>query len=63
MIELVKTTDLVRIGYLKMVLEDAGLHPFVFDGASAYAGVIPARLMAPQDEADLARHLIAQAEA
>ncbi|HZZ32090.1 MAG TPA: DUF2007 domain-containing protein [Phenylobacterium sp.] len=62
MIELVKTTDLVRLGYLKMLLEEAGLHPFIFDGGSAYAGVIPARLMAPQDEAELARHLIAQAE-
>lgn len=62
MVELAKTTDMVRIGYLKMLLEDAGLHPFVFDSASAYAGVIPARLMSPDDEAELARHLIAQAE-
>ena len=50
------------IGYAEMLLEEAGLHPFVFDGGSAYAGIIPARLMAPEDEAELARHLIAQAE-
>jgi hypothetical protein len=62
MIELLKTTDPVQLNYLKMILEEAGLHPIVVE-ASAYPGVLPVRLQVPDDEADRARRLIRDAEA
>ena len=62
MIELLKTSDPVRLSFLRAVLEEAELHPFVF-GATPYPGVLPSRLMVPESEEELARRLIAQAEA
>jgi hypothetical protein len=61
-IELIKTDDPVRLSFLRAVLEEADLHPFVF-GASPYPGVLPSRLMVPESEVELARRLIAEAEA
>jgi hypothetical protein len=65
MIELVKTTNPVRVSFLRAVLADAGIETFVADAgaASLWGSTIPARLMV--DEADLARarRLIADAEA
>jgi hypothetical protein len=62
MIEILKTSDPVRLSFLQAVLEEAELHPFVF-GAAAYPGVLDSRLMVPESEVELARRLIAQAEA
>ena len=61
MIELVKTTDPVRLSYLKSLLTEAGLHPVLIE-ASAYPGVLPARLQVPDDEAAQARRLIAEVD-
>lgn len=62
MIELLKTSDPVRLSFLTSVLEEAELHPFVL-GASPYPGVLPSRLMVPDSEVELARRLIDEAEA
>ena len=60
--EILKSADPVRLSFLRTVLEAADLHPFVMS-ASAYPGVLESRLMVPDSEAELARHVIAQAEA
>jgi hypothetical protein len=61
MVELLKTTDPVKLNFYKHVLEDAGLRPVVVE-ASAYPGVLPVRLLVTDDEAPQARRLIAQVE-
>ncbi len=61
MIELEKGADVVRINYLKSLLESAGLHPVLVE-ASAYPGVLPSRLQVPDDEAPQARRLIAEVD-
>ena len=61
MIEVLKTSDPVRLNFLRSVLEEADLHPFVMS-ASAYPGVLPSLLMVPDGEADMARRLIAEVE-
>jgi len=55
MIELIKTTNPVRVSFLRAVLADAGIESFVADAgaASLWGTTIPARLMVA--EADLAR--------
>jgi hypothetical protein len=64
MVELTKSTDPVRISFLRAVLTDAGVESFLADvgAASLWGTAIPTRLMV--DEADLARarRLIADAE-
>ncbi|MFI4950823.1 MAG: DUF2007 domain-containing protein [Caulobacterales bacterium] len=62
MIAILETHDPVRLSFLKMVLEEADLHPFVFDAASSYRQ-LPVRLMVPDSEVEMARRLIAQVEA
>jgi hypothetical protein len=59
--EVLKSSDPVRLSFLKAVLEEAELHPFVM-GASPYPGVLESRLMVPDSEVELARRLIAEAE-
>ena len=61
MIELEKGADVVRISYLKSLLESAGMHPVLVE-ASAYPGVLPSRLQVPDDEAAQARRLIAEVD-
>ncbi|MDB5492898.1 MAG: putative prokaryotic signal transducing protein [Phenylobacterium sp.] len=63
MIAILETADPVRLHFLKTMLEEAGLRVFLFETATPWPGAFPARLMVPEDEADLARRLIAQAEA
>jgi hypothetical protein len=60
-IELLKTTDPVRLHVIKTALEQAGLHPVVVE-ASAYPGVLPMRLLLTDDEAILGRRLMAEVE-
>jgi hypothetical protein len=62
MIALLETRDPVRLHFLKSVLEDAELHPFIFGGVAPYPGALPSRLMVPESEAELARRLIEEAE-
>ena len=61
MIAVLETDDLVRLNFLKAVLEDAGLHPFIFDSHSAYRQ-LPHRLMVPESDVELARRLIAEVD-
>ena len=61
MIAILETDDPVRLSYLKMILEEADLHPFTFDTDSAYRQ-LPVRLMVPDSEAELALRLIAEVE-
>jgi len=62
MIALIETLDPVRLGFLKMILEEGGLHPFVFDAGSPYSAALPSRLMVPESEVELARRLIEEVE-
>lgn len=62
MIELLKSDDPVRLNFLQTILEDAGLHPFIFGGVAPYPGALPSRLMAPDSEAEAARRLIEAVE-
>jgi len=63
MIAVLETHDPVRLGFLKMILEEGGLHPFVFDTGTPYRGVLPSRLMVPESEVELAKRLIEEVEA
>ena len=62
MIAILETRDPVRLNFLKTILEDAELHPFIFGGVAPYPGALPSRLMVPESEAELARRLIAEVE-
>ena len=62
MIEILKTTDPVRLNFTQTMLESAGLSPLLVE-ASAYPGVLASRLLVPDDEAAQARRLIAEIEA
>ena len=59
--ELLKTTDPVRLNYFRALLEAAGLYPGVVE-ASAYPGVLAARLQVPDDEAAQAERIIEDVE-
>ncbi|HEY2753896.1 DUF2007 domain-containing protein [Phenylobacterium sp.] len=61
MIAVLETHDAVRLHFLKTVLEEADLHPFVF-GATPYPGALPSLLMVPEGEVDMARRLIDEVE-
>ena len=50
MIELLKTSDPVRLSFLRAVLEEADLHPFVFRRPPAIPACSPNRLMVPEGE-------------
>lgn len=63
MIEVARTHDLVRLGYLRTLLEEAGVEATVFDASarSLWPGAIPARLMVDVKDAWLARSVLADA--
>lgn len=65
MVELIKTTNPVRVSFLRAVLADAGIESFVADAgaASLWGTTIPARLMVDEGDLARARRLIADAEA
>jgi hypothetical protein len=64
MIELVKTSNPVRMSYLRAVLKDAGIESAIFDaGAGTLWGTaIVARLMVDEGDLAQARRVIADAE-
>jgi hypothetical protein len=62
MIELVRTTDPVRLSFLRDALEGAGVDVLVFDSQSPWPGAIPGRLMVADEDAEIARRVIAEAE-
>jgi hypothetical protein len=65
MVEIVRTNDLVLIGFLQSLLENANIPVLVADmHMSALEGMIgafPRRLLVPDDHADQARRLIREA--
>lgn len=63
MTEVLNTSDAVRLSFLRAVLADAGIVSVVFDAGAPWPGAIPSRLMVADDDAWMARRLIADAEA
>ena len=63
MTEIEATTDLVRLSFLQAVLAGAGISCFVFDANSPWPGAIDRRLLVADDDAELARRAIREAEA
>jgi hypothetical protein len=65
MIEIVRTSDVVLLGFLQSLLENAKIPFFVADQhMSALEGMIgafPRRVLVPEDHAAQARRLIAEA--
>jgi hypothetical protein len=65
MIEIVRTNDLVLVGFLQSLLENANIPVFVADThMSALEGMIgafPRRILVPEDHLAQARRLISEA--
>ncbi|WP_243372431.1 DUF2007 domain-containing protein [Microvirga solisilvae] len=65
MVEIVRTNDLVLVGFLQSLLEDANIHVLVADAhVSAIEGMIgafPRRILVPDDDVQEARQLIRDA--
>lgn len=64
MVELLKTTDRVRLSFLAAVLADAGVESDIFDqGAGALWGqAIAPRLMVAEEDLARAKRIVAEAE-
>jgi hypothetical protein len=65
MVEIVRTNDLVLVGFLQSLLEDANIHVLVVDAhVSSIEGMIgafPRRILVPDDDAEEARQLVRDA--
>jgi hypothetical protein len=65
MVEIVRTNDLVLLGFLQSLLENANIPVFVADthvsALEGMIGVFPRRIMVPEDHAAQARRLITDA--
>jgi hypothetical protein len=65
MVELTRTNDVVRLGFIEALLRDAGVEPIVLDvHASVMDGsvvAIPRRLMVSDDDEALARRVLDEA--
>jgi Putative prokaryotic signal transducing protein len=64
MIEVLSTSDAVRLSFLRAVLKDAGIETAVFDAGagSLWGTAITSRLMVEEDDLNQARRVIADAE-
>jgi hypothetical protein len=62
MIELISTTDPVRLSFVRSVLAQAGIEALVFDANAPWPGAIPNRLMVADADAPRARQLLADME-
>jgi hypothetical protein len=62
MIQLLSTTDPVRVAFLRQVLESAEIAVFVSD-PGPWPGAMPMRMLVAEDDLDLARRAVAEAEA
>lgn len=64
MVELLKTTDRVRLSFLAAVLADAGVETQVFDdgAGSLWGQAIAPRLMVADEDLARAKRIIAEAE-
>jgi hypothetical protein len=65
MVEIVRTNDLVLVGFLQSLLEQANIPVLVADAhmsaLEGMIGVFPRRLLVPDDHGAQARRLIAEA--
>ena len=61
MIEILKSRDVIRLNFLKSMLEAAEIPAFVFE-VGTWPGAFPARLMVSAEDGALARRLIAESE-
>jgi hypothetical protein len=64
MIEVLSTSDAVRLSFVRAVLKDAGIETAVFDAGagSLWGSAITSRLMVEDDDLAQAKRLIAEAE-
>jgi hypothetical protein len=64
MVELLKTSDVVRLSYLRAVLRDAGIETVVLDAGagSLWGDAIAPRLMVDDHDLTEAKRVIADAE-
>jgi hypothetical protein len=64
MVEVLHTSDAVRLSFLRAVLKDAGIETAVFDAGagSLWGSAIDARLMVDEDDLAQAKRVIAAAE-
>jgi len=64
MIEVLSTSDAVRLSFLRAVLKDAGIETAVFDAGagSLWGSAITSRLMVEEDDLAQAKRLIAEAD-
>jgi hypothetical protein len=58
-VELLATTDPVRLSYLRAVLNDAGIETFAFDTAMPVPSAFPVRLMVQDEDEAAARRILA----
>jgi hypothetical protein len=65
MVEIVRTNDLVLVGFLQSLLENANIPVFVADmhmsALEGMTGAFPRRILVPEDHLRQARRLIAEA--
>ncbi|MGJ3264420.1 MAG: DUF2007 domain-containing protein [Salinarimonas sp.] len=65
MVELIRTNDVVTLGYAESLLRDAGYNIFVADGHTSVMegsiGIIQRRILVVDDEADGARRFLREA--
>lgn len=65
MVEIIRTNDVVTIGFVQSLLEQADIPVLVADGHMSVMegsiGAFPRRLLVPEDHAAQARRLIADA--
>ena len=64
MVEVLSTSNAVRLSFLRAVLKDAGIETAVFDAGagSLWGTAITSRLMVEEDDLNQARRVIAEAE-
>ena len=63
MIELLRTTDAIKLSAARALLADGGVEALVFDAAAGglWQGVIPQRLMVADQDLDAASRLLREA--
>lgn len=64
MVELLHTTDPVRLSWLRALLADAGIEAVILDegAGSLWGSAIARRIMVDEDDLAQARRILAQAE-
>ena len=62
MVEILTTSDPVRLSFVRAALKAADIDSVVFDAGAPWPGAIPVRLMVADRDAWMARHVAADAE-